>query len=182
MFIEIVRHEDTFHLGKVTKLYSFKGEVILYLDVDDPSKYSGLDSVLIDENGTLVPYFIERSTPSSAGRIRVKFEDVDSEEAARRIVGKDLRLPLSMLPPSGKNDFYRHEVIGFVVHDKDHGEVGPIDHIIESPGNPLFSIKVDYNEVLIPFNDDIISKVDKKKRIVYVDCPEGLLDMYLGDE
>lgn len=182
MFLEIVRHEDTFHLGKVTKLYSFKGEVILYLDVDDPSKYSDLDSVLLDEKGSLVPYFIEKSTPSAEGKIRVKFEDIDSEEEARRIVGKDLRLPLSMLPPSGKDDFYRHEVIGFVVHDKAHGEIGPIDHIIETPGNPLFSIKVDFNEVLIPINDDIITKINKKKRTIHVDCPEGLLDMYLGED
>jgi 16S rRNA processing protein RimM len=174
-----MRIEDTFYLGKVTKLYSFKGEVILFLDVDDPSKYDHLDSVMLDINGSLVPHFIEKKTHSSADKIRVKFEGIDNEAAAKKLVNKEIRMPLSMLPPSGDNDFYLHEVIGFRVVDKTEGEIGKIDSIIEATANSLFRIYKGYDEILIPINDDLISRIDKKDQVIEVDCPEGLLDLYL---
>lgn len=174
-----MRIEDTFYLGKVTKLYSFKGEVILFLDVDDPSKYDNLDSVLLDMNGSMVPYFIEKRTPAGGGKVRVKFEGVDSEAAARKLVNKEMRMPLSMLPPSGENDFYLHEVIGFLVIDEEAGELGKIDSILEASVNSLFRIFQGYNELLIPINDDLIKKIDKKNKVIEVQCPEGLLDLYI---
>ena len=173
-----MRIEDTFYLGKVTRLYSFKGEVILFLDVDDPSKYEQLDSVMLDINGALVPYFIEKKTHSTGDKVRVKFEGVDSEAAAKKLVNREMRLPLSLLPPSGKDDFYLHEVIGFTVIDRTEGEVGLIDSIIEANANSLFRILKGFDEILIPINDDLINKIDKKNKIIEVDCPEGLIDLF----
>lgn len=174
--------EDTFYLGKITRLYSFKGEVIVFLDVDDPSKYENLDAMLVNMAGALVPLFIERTTSSSHGKIRVKFEGVDDESSAKRLLNKELRLPLSLLPPSPEGEFYLHEVVGYQVVDVSEGDVGLVDSIIEAPTNSLFRILRGYDEILIPISENIIEKVDKKAKIIYVDCPEGLIDMNSSTE
>ena len=54
--------KDCFYLGKITKKYSFKGEIILNLDTDEPNLYQNMLSVFVDLNGKIVPYFIERSS------------------------------------------------------------------------------------------------------------------------
>jgi len=48
---------------------------------------------------------------------------------------------------------------------------------IEKPGQDL--LRVDYmgKEVYIPVDPSIIKKTDRKKKLVIVDLPEGLLDL-----
>mgnify|MGYP006157409139 CR=1 FL=1 len=45
--------EDCFELGIISKLHSFKGEVILYIDSDEPEHYYDIDSVFLEINKQL---------------------------------------------------------------------------------------------------------------------------------
>ena len=72
-----MKKEDCFYLGKIVKKYSFKGELILRLDTDEPEIYENLNAVFIDMGKTLVPYFIENSLIQKGNHIRIRFEDID---------------------------------------------------------------------------------------------------------
>ena len=172
--------EDCFYLGKIVKKYSFKGEVLIKLDTDEPEIYDNLESVFLELRGNLVPFFIESSKFHKSELLRVKFEDVDSEQDADAILKSDLYLPLEFLPKLEDDKFYFHEIIGFQVEDVNFGTVGIIKSINDSTSQSLFEIDRDGTEILIPMNDDFIKKVDKKKKVITVDKPEGLIDLYLG--
>ncbi|MCK7589137.1 ribosome maturation factor RimM [Subsaxibacter sp. CAU 1640] len=172
--------EDCFYLGKIVKKYSFKGEVLIKLDTDEPEIYDNLESVFLELRGNLVPFFIESSKFHKSELLRVKFEDVDSEQDADAILKSDLYLPLEFLPKLEDDKFYFHEIIGFQVEDVNFGTVGIIKSINDSTSQSLFEIDRDGTEILIPMNDDFIKKVDKKKKVITVDTPEGLIDLYLG--
>lgn len=88
-----MRKQDCFYLGKVAKKFSFKGEVLVYLDTDEPELYENLESVFVDFNGQLVPFFIEAAFLHKNDFLRVKFEDCQSEEDADRIIGSELYCP-----------------------------------------------------------------------------------------
>jgi 16S rRNA processing protein RimM len=171
--------KDCFYLGKVVKKYSFKGELLIKLDTDEPAIYESLDSVFVELRNNLIPFFIERSQLHKSQLLRIKFEDVDSDQDADSLLKCDLYLPLEFLPKLEDDKFYYHEIIGFTVEDVNYGNVGIIKKINDSTAQALFEIDKDGIEILIPMNDHFIKKVDKKNKTIHVETPEGLIDLYL---
>jgi 16S rRNA processing protein RimM len=176
-----MKKDDCFYLGKIVKKYSFKGELLAKLDTDEPDLYESLDAIYVDLRGNLVPFFLESSQLHKSNLLRVKFEDVDTEADADALIKSDLYLPLELLPKLEGDKFYFHEVIGFKVFDKNYGSVGIIKAINDSTAQALFEIDKDGIEILIPMNDEFIVEVDRVKRTIIVETPEGLIDLYLSE-
>lgn len=174
-----MRKEDCFYLGKIAKKFSFKGEVLIYLDTDEPELYENMESVFVEFNKNLVPFFIENSSLHKNDFLRVQFEDVDTEEEADSILNCDVYLPLSMLPKLEGNKFYFHEVIGFEIEDKRLGVFGKIVSINDSSAQPLFEVVNGTVEILVPMIDQFLVKIDRENKKVVMDLPEGLVEMYL---
>jgi 16S rRNA processing protein RimM len=174
-----MRKEDCFYLGKIAKKFSFKGEVLAYLDTDEPELYENLESVFVECNKHLVPFFIETSSFHKNDFLRIRFEDVTTEEEAEALLGNDLYLPLSRLPKLSGNKFYFHEVIGFEVEDQRLGIVGKIQSINDSTAQPLFEVLKGDIEILIPMVDHFLVKIDRDNKKVVMNLPEGLIEMYL---
>ncbi|MFN3967764.1 ribosome maturation factor RimM [Flavobacterium sp.] len=174
-----MRKEDCFYLGKIAKKFSFKGEVLIYLDTDEPELYENMESVFVEFNKNLVPYFIENSSLHKNDFLRVQFEDVDSEAEADTLIGCEIYLPLTMLPKLSGNKFYFHEVIGFEIEDKRLGIFGVIQSINDTTAQPLFEVLNGEVEMLIPMIDHFLVEIDRKNKKVVMDLPEGLIEMYL---
>lgn len=172
--------KDCFYVGKIVKKYSFKGELLVKLDTDEPEIYEAMESVFVELRNNLVPFFIESSQLHKSELLRLKFEDVDTELDADALLKCDLYLPLEFLPKLEDDKFYFHEIIGFSVVDVHFGAVGIVKSINDSTAQALFEIDRDGIEILIPMNDAFIKKVDKKKKIITVDTPEGLIELYIS--
>ncbi|AWG25004.1 ribosome maturation factor RimM [Flavobacterium kingsejongi] len=174
-----MRKEDCFYLGKIAKKFSFKGEVLAYLDTDEPQLYENLESVFVEFNKNLVPFFIESSSIHKNDFLRIRFEDMHSEEDAEKLLGCGIYLPLKMLPKLTGNKFYFHEVIGFEIEDKRRGVFGKIVSINDSTAQPLFEVENGSVEILVPMIDQFLIKIDRENKKVIMDLPEGLIEMYL---
>ena len=174
-----MRKDECFYLGKIAKKFSFKGEVLVYLDTDEPELYENMESVFVEFNKNLIPFFIKNSSLHKNDFLRVQFEDVDSEEEADSIINCEVYLPLSMLPKLTGNKFYFHEVIGFEIEDKRLGIFGKIVSINDSSAQPLFEIINGNVEILVPMIDQFLVKIDRENKKVIMDLPEGLVEMYL---
>ena len=172
--------EDCFYLGKIAKKHSFKGELLLFLDTDEPEIYENLESVFIELNDEdLVPFFIESGQLHRNHFLRVQFEDVYSEEDADALVGTEVYLPLSMLPKLEGNQFYYHEIKGFEVIDEDHGAIGKLTLVNDNGVQPLFVINDNEKEILVPVIDEFIVKIDRENKQLHLRTPKGLIDLYL---
>ena len=142
--------KDCFYLGKIVRKYSFKGEIIIKLDTDEPELYRNIETVFVDLNNNFLPFFIESSLLQKGNQLRVQFEDVYSESDADLLMKKDVYLPLDFLPQLTGNKFYYHEVIGYMLSDVNYGEIGEIIGINDSTAQPLFVVKYKDKEILIP--------------------------------
>lgn len=171
--------KDCFYLGKIVKKYSFKGELLVKLDTDEPELFKNLESVFISVRNNLIPFFIESCKLHKTQLLRIKLEEVDTEEDADALMKAELYLPLSILPKLEGNKFYFHEVVGFTMIDENFGEVGIIENVDTSGAQELFVVDKDGSEVLIPVNDEFIKKVDRVQKQIIVNTPEGLIELYL---
>ncbi len=174
-----MKKEECFYLGKIVSKFSFKGEVLIKLDTDEPESYLKMESVFVDYNNNLVPFFIDKSALHKSDLLRVKFEDVDSEEDADDLMKADIYLPLTLLPKLEGDQFYYHEIIGYTIQDINFGEVGIVKAVNDSTAQALFEVDRDGVEILIPMNDEFIGKIDRESKVIYVETPEGLIDLYL---
>ena len=174
-----MQKEDCFYLGKIVKKYSFKGELLVKLDTDDPEIYTEMESVFVEKHNNLIPFFIERSSLHKSELLRVKFEDINGDEDTDSLLRCDLYLPLEFLPKLTGNKFYFHEIIGYTVEDINFGKVGVITGVNDSTSQALFEIDRNGKEILIPLIDDFIKNVDKENKMMQLDVPIGLIDIYL---
>ncbi len=174
-----MRVDECYQLGYIVKTHGLKGEVIILLDVDNPLEYMEMESVFLLQNKDLIPFFIARFSLQGNKAI-AKFEDIDTLDSAKKLMGCKLYLPLEDLPDLPRGGYYYHDLIGFDVLEKGE-KLGSIKSIYQPSSQYLAALEVKGKEVLIPIDDNIIRKVNKDQKEIEVDLPEGLLDIYLED-
>lgn len=174
-----MKKEDCFYLGKVVKTHGIKGGISVRIDADDPTAYLDLKYILIEITNKLVPFFIQ-SIKILGDKAYVVLDSVNTHELALSFAGKDIYLPLELLPKLKENQFYFHEIGGFKIIDEAEGLIGELAQVLEYPNQSLFQLFKNDKEILIPIQDEIIKKVDKKNKTIYINAPEGLIDLYIN--
>jgi len=172
-------NDDFYYLGKILKTHGNKGEVMVLFDVDDHSAYKKLESVYLDLYGERVPFFISSLELKHNRKAIVKFQDFDSIEDAESLQGLAMYLPMNTLPSLKGKKFYYHEVTGYQVIDKLHGPIGIVEDVLDLPHQALLQIRHGEKEILVPVVDEIIKKVDRRKKILEIEAPAGLIEIYL---
>lgn len=175
-----MRKEDCYLLGKITRKHGLQGNVVLKLDTDQPELYNKLESIFIEINGLLVPFFIVKTSWSKKDSLIVQFKNI-TEQLSEQIIGKEVYLPLSTLPKLEGNKFYYHEVRGFEIVDKDGVSCGIIQSVNDQTAQHYFILQLSGKEVIIPIIKHWIVEVNRVDRKILMELPEGLLDVFLTE-
>jgi 16S rRNA processing protein RimM len=176
-----VNKSNCFLLGYTQRASGVKGEVVIEMDVDDPTRYKKLDSIFIELHGSLVPFFVKGSKLNGKS-LTVKLDGIDKPDDTRDIMRCSVYLPLEKLAKLDDKSFYNHEIVGYEVIDERFGVVGIAEEILDRLMQPVIKIKSGKNEVMIPLSEGAIKKVDRVERKLYVSSPEGLIELYLTDD
>lgn len=176
----VMQKEDCFYFGRVIKTHGIKGGISIRVDADNPSDYQNISMMLLEINNKLIPYFIT-SFSLHTNKAYIDLVDIDTVEKAAELAGKEIYLPLEMLPKLTGNRFYFHEVGGYKLNDENYGSLGLIEKVLEYPSQAVFQLFINEKEVLIPIHDEVIKKVDRRSKTITVRVPEGLIEMYLGE-
>jgi len=172
-----------YQLGYVQATHGLKGYVQVNLDVDDPKPYYQMESVFLSppELGNLIPFFVEQVRPQGH-KLLIKFEDYETIDQAKQLVGHALYLPLDFLPDLEPGSFYYHDLIGAQVNDQNLGVLGTIISIYDQTPQLVLGMEYQQKEVLIPYTEEVVQNFDRVNGKLMVTLPTGLLDIYLSDE
>ncbi len=170
--------DECFELGYIVRPHGLKGALHIHLDVDDPTKYIKMESVFVLIAGNLVPFFVKSLQINGVKGI-LELKDVNSSEDAQALKSCPLYMPLTLLPKLKKGQFYYHQVIGYTVVDNIKGPLGQIEYIFSSGAQDIINMKYLEKDVLVPVSNEIVFHADHEKKEVYVQLPDGLLEIYL---
>ncbi len=136
------------------------------------------DWIFIDIDSEFVPFQIESLIIKSDDSFIAKLKDISTDKA-NKYNGLSIYLPESKLL-TGIKKLNSDSIIGFEVIDKVLGNIGILEEIISKTGQDLLEVSFKDKKILIPVNENIILKIDHKKKLVKIDAPEGLIDLYLN--
>ena len=173
-----MKHEEAFYVGYVTKTRGLKGEVQIFFEFDEYEQLT-FDVMFADMNGKLVPYFVADAKLQANKTAYFNFDDVDHIDKAQPLLKKKLYLPLNLMPERDENEFFYTDLKGFTAVDKSLGELGEILEVNEYPQQFIATVLYQQTEILFPLNEDFIVEIDDEEKILTLDLPEGLLDIYL---
>lgn len=169
--------EESFYIGYISKTRGLKGELQLFFEFED---YQDLDfDVLFAEvNKKLVPYFVDNIKYQINSTAYLNLEDVDHIDKAQPLVRKKIYLPNDKMPERDPDDFRYTDLIGYLVIDEVHGKLGDITHVQEMPQQFIATVDFNGKELMFPLNDDLMLGIDAEDKVLEVDLPEGLVELY----
>lgn len=175
-----MQNEDFIPIGFVRKVHGVYGEMRLQVRevfIDDVLKARLL---FINRLGKPSPYFVE--SIRDAGNILVKFEGVNTPEAAKQLNGSELLMRRTdIVHPDQEAEVEAPlpyaALQGYTIVDTEKGPIGVIDEVIDMPQQALAAVMYEGREVLIPLNEHFIQAIDHAGRRITMELPEGLLEL-----
>lgn len=169
---------EYFKIGKFVSAFGLKGELILKHNLGKKTSLKGLQALFVEERKeSFIPYFIESTRIKNEEELYIQLEGVNTREAAIKLTQKEVWLPEADFKKfSAKSSPIN--LLGYSLIENDN-ELGKVLEVIEQPHQLLCRIEIQGKEALIPLHEETILKIDKRKRQIIVELPEGLLEIYL---
>ncbi|MCQ2213332.1 MAG: ribosome maturation factor RimM [Bacteroidaceae bacterium] len=174
----MIRKDDVYLIGKLTKTHGLKGEVNFQF-TDDVWDTTDSDYLICEVDGILVPFFIDEYRFRSDTTALVKFEDIDSADAAQFLVNSDVYFEKKYQEELDEDEVSLNYFIGFTMINGDNDSIiGEIVDIDDNTENWLFIVeRANGDEVMIPAHEEFISEIKQEERQMVMDLPLGLLDL-----
>jgi 16S rRNA processing protein RimM len=165
------------HIGKLVAGFGLKGELILKHALGKKTLLKGIEALFVEEvKGSYLPYFVESSKTKNEEETYVKLEGINTRESAARLVSKNAwLLEADFRKLAGKASAI--SLLGYHVFSGEE-DLGPVEEVIEQPHQVLLRIDLEGKEALIPLHEASLQQIDHKTKRVYVELPDGLLDIY----
>ncbi|MFV0593689.1 MAG: ribosome maturation factor RimM [Draconibacterium sp.] len=174
--METIPKADCEKIGFFRKTHGVHGEVVLEFEEHFEYSVEEAERFFVELDGLLVPFFIsdEGLRFKSSKSAIVKFEWVDTEKYAKRLIGASVYLYNDEIvdePPENES-----LLKGFVLFDKVKGKVGKIEHVDDFAGNVVLTVKYKEEEVLIPFHPEFVIEINEEQKHLILQLPEGLIE------
>ena len=164
-------------LGRIIKVSGYEGAVTVKLEKTFTENIPQMESVFLEIEGRPVPFFISGLDYSGADILKLWFEGYDTVEKISEFTGCRIFLT-NGVPDENNKKTDNQLLIGYQVHTQEDQLLGPISDIISNHGQWLLNvISLDKKNLLIPFHEDFIISIDRNRKIVVMDIPEGLLEI-----
>ncbi|HEY3388616.1 MAG TPA: ribosome maturation factor RimM [Prolixibacteraceae bacterium] len=175
-----INKDDCVEVGYIQKPHGLKGEVVLAFEKEFEETIEELEFLFIEVDGGLVPFCIEdeglnfRNDESAI----CKLAFVDTLSKAKDLVGcKVYAFDRDVI--DSEDQGIVSTLVGMRIFDAKFGDIGLISRVDDFSGNLVITVDHPRAEIMIPLSDEVITSVDDEKREMHLNCPNGLIEIYL---
>lgn len=174
---------DCIQIGYIAKAHGIQGEVKAVFDVHDLSEYRRVKTLYLAQGQEpLRPYTVERMRIHNQKEIILTLAESTDRNTAELLRSSTIYFPEADLPNLPEGHFYYYQVIGYRVVDTERGPLGTVEDFIDGTSHDFMAMRYQGQEVLIPITDAFVGLADHGAQTVAVALPDGLLELYLGQE
>lgn len=165
-------------LGTVVRSHGLKGALKVNAESAGFPELKKDEPVFIQLQGGPVPFFVEECSVSGYDKLVIKLQEIDSLEKAESFIGKAILLDRARFEAPEADA--SNELIGFTVVDFEKGKIGVVSGFLETPQHPILEVEFNNKTILIPWVEEIVKVVEVEKKVISVEAPDGLIDLYIN--
>ena len=175
--METIPKSDCEKIGFFRKTHGVHGEVVLEYEEHYEYSVEEAERFFIELDGLLVPFFIEDEGLRfrSAKSVIVIFEEVKTEAYAKRLIGQTAWLYKTEIVDEPEE--HADLLLGFTLIDEQRGVIGPIEDMDDFAGNIVLNVNFKGQELLVPYNEEMLVELDEMKKEITLRLPDGLIEL-----
>jgi len=171
----MIGEKDLFVIGEIVRVHGVKGKLEIGF-TNDVFHRAASDFLFLRIDGLPVPFLIESYSFKGNNRALIKFEGINSTDAATNLLGSEVLFPLSQVPERVSIPDEWSFLNGFEVYGMKEGLVGKVIAVDAQSANIVLQIeRPGGREVLLPLHPELLVKLDDKDRKVIMNLPDGIL-------
>jgi 16S rRNA processing protein RimM len=163
--------EELLAVGRIARAHGVTGEVAVQSLTEVAERFAPGAVLLLGPDGDRS--LTVTTARSHHNRVLVRFEEIGDRTEAETLRGRLLLVPAVNLPAPPDGSFWVHEVVGLDVVTEDGRSLGRISEVQANPANDIWV--TDRNN-LIPAVRQVVTSVDRQRRLVTIRDMPGLLD------
>jgi 16S rRNA processing protein RimM len=164
-------------IGQLVNTHGVKGELKATALTDNPERFKKLKWVYIEKQKDTLEKIKITGVKFFKQLVILKFEGIDSIEAAEKLKGLYLKVDRENAVKLPKDSYFITDIIGLDVYDENNILLGKLADIIQTGSNDVYTVKNDTgNEILIPALKSVVKEISLQTGRISVILPKGLLD------
>lgn len=167
-------------IGYTKKTFGVNGKLKIHIDPGYQNSFIAAKHCFLFLDGSLVPYFIVNGKEEKEDGV-VEFDWVNTPEEARRVVSKKVFLHNDQMKEEKavESELLFGFLLNFSVYDDETEEfIGLITNIEAFPEQEIATVTVnDEKTFMTPLNTINIKAIDEEGRNVWLEIPEGLIEL-----
>ncbi|MBS1783012.1 MAG: 16S rRNA processing protein RimM [Bacteroidetes bacterium] len=163
-------------IGKIVATHGLKGGVIL-AHILGESNWLKENMVLFLElqKNSRIPYFVVQAKGIQDEEAILQLDEVDTVEAAKRLIGKQVYVTEAILPETDKSSPLLW--IGFQVVDSELGTIGEVEDVFQTGHQWIARVNYLGKEALLPMVKPMIIEISIRNKFIRMRLPEGILEI-----
>jgi 16S rRNA processing protein RimM len=164
-------------VGRVVRAHGLRGELVVQTTTPGSDVLFHVDAVVVDHRGTRVRRKLRKTREQGRATV-ISIESCDDRNASEAMVGAQLLLRRSELPPPSEGEVYVSSLIGLPVVDPQGNVLGVVADFEDGGMQSWLVLEANQIRWLVPFTEPMV-QVEPGR--VVLDAPEGLLDPAVGE-
>jgi len=154
-------------VGRVLAPFGLKGELKVEAVTDNPDRFRPKAKLFAG----LQPVSVATSREAQ-GYVYITLKGYPDRTSVEKFHNALLQIPETELAPLPEGEYYRFQLVGLTVVDRDGAVLGTLDEVIETGANDVYRVHSESGEVLLPALRDVIVSVDLAAKRMVVDPPD----------
>ena len=167
---------ELLEIGRIIRSHGLNGRVKVLSYLESQDVLDNLAEVSVGRSVQEAAMFPLDSVQTGREYFILKLGGIEDKDAASRLVGSSLWIPLQEMKKLPDGEYYWHDIIGLEVVTEEGRILGRIESVFPTKSNDIYVCRGNGKEILLPAIEDVVRKIDMDHGRMVVRLLKGLED------